>query len=119
MLWSTFDKKQLRNLLGLGLVKRRLKGNLIALHKSLTGGRSKVSFGLCSHRERSVMRGNSLKLSQGRLGWTLGKSFFSESAAQLCHRLPRPVVESPSVEAFNRCGTWRHGLAVALAVLWE
>ncbi|KAK4826378.1 hypothetical protein QYF61_008049, partial [Mycteria americana] len=63
------------------LEKRRLRGDLIAL-----GDRT---------------RRNSLKLHQGRFRLDIRKFFFTERVIKPWNRLPREVIESPSLEVFK------------------
>jgi len=51
----------------------------------------------------TLMRGNGLKLHQGRFRLDIRKNFFGRVVGHWI-RLPGEMVESPSVEAFRKCG---------------
>ncbi|KFQ33979.1 hypothetical protein N332_14414, partial [Mesitornis unicolor] len=94
-------KDRLRELGLFSLEKRRLWGHLIETFQYLRGAYKKYGEELfirtCSNR----MRGNGFKLQKDKFRLDSRKKFFNMRVADHWNRLPREVVEAPSLEIFK------------------
>jgi len=83
------------------LENRRLRGHLLAAFQYLKGACRKDGENLFNKACCDRTRSNGFKLRESRFRLDIRKKFFTVRVVKHWHRLPREVVEAPSLETFQ------------------
>ncbi|KFZ50138.1 hypothetical protein N321_03747, partial [Antrostomus carolinensis] len=92
---------KLRELGLFSLEKRRLRGDIIAAFQYLEEAYRKAGEGLCTRAGSERTRSNGFKLEEGRFRLDIREKFFTVRVVRHWNRLPREVVDAPSLEVLK------------------
>jgi len=94
-------EERLRELGLFSLEKRRLCGALIVAFQYLKRSYKKEGEWLFTRVDTDRTRGDGLKLRQGRFRLDIRRKFFTQRVGKHWNRLPKEVVDAPSLEALK------------------
>jgi len=94
-------EKRLRELGLFSLEKRRLELDFIVAFLYLKGAYEKDGDRLFSRACCNRTRSNGFKLNEGRFRLDIRKNFFTVRVVKYWYKLPREVVDAPSLETFK------------------
>jgi len=83
------------------LEKRRLQGDLVAAFQYLKGAYRKDGENIFNRACCDRTRSNGFKRREGRFRLDIRRKFFTIRVVKQWNRLPREVVEAPSLETFK------------------
>ena len=96
------------------LEKRRLWGDLNVAFQYLKGAYKQEGERLFMRLDSDRKKGNGFKLRQGRFRLDIRRKFFTKRVVMHWNRLPKEVVDAPSLEAFKA----RLDVALGSLVWW-